>query len=64
MLSVETESIVSKLLLNLAASEKYSEVIRQVLADQMEFDPWAIFRYFDRENKNFIDEYNFSDFLK
>ena len=47
MLSQETENIISKLLVNLAEGEKSTEVIRQVLAEQTDFDAWAIFRYLD-----------------
>ncbi len=64
MLSYETEAIFSKLLLSLADGEKATETARQVLASQFDFDLLTIFNYFDRENKNFVDEYNITDFLK
>ena len=64
MLSLETETIISKFFLNIADGEKAIEIIRQVLGDQMDYDPYAVFRYLDIEDKNYIDEYNLSDFLK
>jgi len=64
MLSIETESIISKLLLNLADNEKATEVVRQVLGEYIDFDAYDVFRYLDRENKSYIDEYDIVDFLK
>ena len=64
MLSLETESLISKFFLNVADNEKAVEVIRQVLCDQLDFCAYHVFRNLDRENKNFLDEYNFVDFLK
>jgi hypothetical protein len=63
-LSYGTENLVAKLLLTIADGEKAVEVIRQVLADQIDFDAYDAFCYFDREGKNYVDEYNFVDFLK
>ncbi len=64
MLSLGTENLITKLSLVLADGEKAVEIIRQVLADQMDFDPWNTFCYLDREGNNYIDEYNIHDFLK
>jgi hypothetical protein len=64
MLSIETEARVAKLFLNLADGEKSVEIARQLLNDQLDFDPYLAFKRIDREGKNYIDEYNIIDFLK
>lgn len=64
MISIETEARVAKLLLVLAEGEKSVEITRQVLADQLEFNPYSLFKRIDRESKNYIDEFNVVDFLK
>jgi hypothetical protein len=64
MLSIETESRISKLLLTLADGEKATELTRQLLSDKRDFDPYLAFKRLDREGKNRIDEFNIVDFLK
>lgn len=64
MLSLGTENLITKLLLVVADGEKAVEIIRQVLAEQIDFDAYNTFCYLDREGKNYIDEYNIHDFLK
>jgi len=64
MLSIETETRVAKLFVNLFEGEKSLETARKLLADKSQFDAYHIFTSLDRENKNHIDEYNIVDFLK
>lgn len=64
MLSIETESRVAKLFVNLFEGEKSVEISRNLLTDQIKFDAFHIFSKLDRENKNFIDEYDIVNFLK
>ena len=64
MLSIETEARVAKRLLNLAEGEKSVEINRQVLADQIDFDPYKAFKRIDTRGKNIIDEFDIVDFLK
>lgn len=64
MLSLETESLICKLLLTIVDGEKNIEIIRQVLADQVDFDPYSIFKVLDCENKGFINDNNLMDFIK
>ena len=64
MLSIETEARVAKLFLNLAEGEKSVEINRQVLADQLDFDPYQAFKRLDTQGKNSIDEFDIVDFLK
>lgn len=64
MLSIETEARLAKLFLNIADGEKAVETSRQVLSEQLDFDPYQIFKKLDKESKNYIDEFNIVDFLK
>jgi hypothetical protein len=64
MISYETEEKVARLLARLADGEKSTEILRSVLSDLKEFDPYLTFKSFDKEEKNYIDEYNIVDFLK
>ena len=64
MLSIETEARVTKLFINLFEGERSSEISRENLAIQRDFDAYQIFQRIDRERKNYIDEYNLVDFLR
>jgi hypothetical protein len=64
MLSIETEARVAKLFLNLADGEKSVEINRQVLAEQLDFDAYQIFKRLDSQGKNNVDEFDLVDFLK
>lgn len=64
MLSVETETRVCKLLIGIADGENASEISRQILADQIEFDPYSCFRKLDMDGKGFISDIDISSFLK
>jgi len=64
MLSTETETIISKLFSSLAQHEKNIEIYRLVLAENSDFEPYSLFRFLDKENKKYIDEYNIIEFLK
>jgi hypothetical protein len=64
MVSYETEEKLTRLLIRLADGEKSVEILRSVLSDLKEFDPYLIFKCLDKENKNYIDAYNLVDFLK
>ena len=64
MLSIETEARVAKLFLNIAEGEKSVEITRQVLSEQIDYDPHQVFKRLDTEGKNSVDEFNIVDFLK
>lgn len=49
MLSSETSTIICDFLISLARTEKKLEVIRQLLAEENEFEPYAAFRRIDRQ---------------
>ena len=63
MISIETEARVAKILLYLAESEHNIEINRKCLSDSLEFDPYQIFKIFDKDYKNRIDICNIIDFL-
>jgi hypothetical protein len=64
MISFETQARVAKVFLNLADGEKAVDISRQVLAEQISFDPYKIFKRLDKESKNYIDSYNIVEYLK
>ena len=64
MISIETEARIAKFLLTLADGEREVETIRQVLAKQLGFDAYNIFRVIGKNLKNNIDEYDIYSFLK
>jgi hypothetical protein len=64
MLSLETETRITKLFVNLFEGEKLAEISRNVLNDQLQFDAFHIFNELDRDNKNFIDDYDIVEYLK
>lgn len=64
MLSVETENKLAKLLLTFADGESSVEVSRQVLNNQIGFDPYQLFKLLDLESKGYIDSVNLVDFFR
>lgn len=64
MISIGTETRVAKLLIAVAECEKAVEISRQVLGNNIDFNPYQAFRRLDRESKNYVDSYNIVDFLK
>lgn len=64
MISIETEARIAKFLLTLSDGEREIESIRQNLARQYTFDSFNIFRFFDKNLKNYIDEFDILSFLK
>ena len=49
--------------ISLARKEKKIEIIRQILAENEDFEPYAAFKRIDRENKQFINSYDIQNFL-
>lgn len=64
MLSAETENRLAKMLLILADGEASVDVSRQVLNNQIGFDPYNLFRVVDSEAKGWVDSTNIVDFLR
>ena len=63
MLSIETENLIENLFMKLSETEIEIEVSRKNLCSQPGFEPYQIFKRFDRESKNFVTEGNIIDFL-
>ena len=61
MLSLSTKKKLMILLNEIGEKEKNLEVLRQILCEQSEFEPYAAFRRIDRSRKGFITS---SDVLK
>ena len=63
MLSKETEARVAKILTIIAENERSIEISRQILSQIPEYDPFSIFRAFDKNSKNKIDYNDINNFL-
>lgn len=48
----------------IAEGEKQVEIVRQVLSEISRFDPFATFKYFDLDCKNFLTKNDFQNYLK
>ena len=64
MLSAETEFLVCKIFWEINEGEINVENERKKLNEIYNFEPFLIFKFFDVENKNFISNSNFIDFLQ
>ena len=62
--SNENEEAIHKFFLNIIQYRNSLDISREVLIHQKEFNSYSIFRILDRNNKNRIDEYDISFFLK
>ncbi|KAL4480513.1 hypothetical protein ABPG72_022268 [Tetrahymena utriculariae] len=63
MLLKETEELFSQLLLNIADEEKNMEVARQILCEQIEFEPQTALKRLDRRKNGTINAANIQEFL-
>ena len=63
MLSYDTRSILRDFFLEVAVHERQIEVLRQILAELPEFEPYAAFRRLDRLRKGFITANEIREFL-
>ena len=54
---------ITKLLMEIAESERSIEITRRVLSDCIEFDSYQIFKLLDKERKNAISTKNIIDYL-
>ncbi len=48
----------------IAEGEKQVEIVRQVLSEVSQFDPFATFKFFDSDGKNFLTKNDFQNYLK
>ncbi len=63
MILPETENLIIKLLLTISNKEKEIEIIREILCQNINFNPFHLFSFIDKERKNYIESYNFIDLL-
>ena len=63
MILPETENLIIKLLLTISNKEKEIEIIREILCQSINFNPFQLFSFIDKERKNYIDSYNLIDIL-
>lgn len=61
---LEASRVFCDLILDLGRKEKKLEVIRQVLCEIPDFEPYSAFRRLDKLRKNFIDEADIQAFLQ
>jgi len=63
MLSHHSRELLKELLTQIGLQEKQLEVVRQVLCEQPEFEPYAAYRRIDRTRKGFITSTDIHEFL-
>ena len=59
----ELEKKLSKIFINLAKGERKTEISRQVLSENADYNPYLLFKLLDIENKNFITSTNIINYL-
>jgi hypothetical protein len=64
MLSLETEARLARLLTAIAEGEKRIEIVRQVLAEQPMFEPYAAFQRISKDVKSLLEASHLHHFLK
>jgi Ca2+-binding EF-hand superfamily protein len=64
MILDETNVTLAKLLISVLEHENSIEVVRELLADNLDFDTFQVFKSIDLTNKNYINESDLKEFLK
>ena len=64
MLSIETEARIADFIKIAARYENHIEIVRQVLAEQPRFEPYALFRRLDYNKNGYLTLNDFYQFLK
>eukprot|EP01017_Pseudomicrothorax_dubius_P026381 TRINITY_DN293_c0_g5_i1.p1 TRINITY_DN293_c0_g5~~TRINITY_DN293_c0_g5_i1.p1 ORF type:complete len:649 (+),score=157.47 TRINITY_DN293_c0_g5_i1:156-2102(+) len=64
MLSNETSGILSAVLLTISRHEREIEVMRQLLAENETFEPYAVFKRLDTGRKGFVNAVDVFNFLR
>jgi len=64
MIGLQTELKLAQLLKNIADGEKEIEVVRQVLAEQPDFEPYTAFKRIDRDGSGYISTWELHNFLR
>ena len=63
MLSYETKKQLSSLLLSLSEGERQLEIVRQILCEQPDFEPYAAFCRIDRLHQGYLTAVDIKNFL-
>ena len=63
MLALSTKNKLKDLLYQIGNQEKQLEVLRQILCEQLEFEPYAAFRRIDRSRRGFRTSTDILEFL-
>jgi Ca2+-binding EF-hand superfamily protein len=63
MISHETNQLFIQIFVTVLQHENSLEIIRQVLTENPNFEPFTVFKRFDKNNQNYVDENNIIDFL-
>ena len=64
MLGFQTELKLANIFRTIAENEKLSEITRQSLAEQNEFEPYTAFKRIDRSSNGYLSVYDIHRFLK
>lgn len=64
MISLRTQAKLSQLIQCIATGEKQTEITRQVLAEQYQFEPHTAFRRIDANRDQYITQSEIMDFLE
>lgn len=64
MLSEKTNSLIGEFLLRVARTEKKLEVIRQMLCEFPEFEPYSAFQRLDLSHSNLLSSQDLFSFLQ
>jgi len=64
MISLETDARLVRLILAISKEEKALEVVRQVLAQQSKFEPYAAFQRLDKKYRGYLTTSDLKTFLQ
>ena len=64
MLSYETRNRLADTLLGISDGERQIEIVRQILCEQVDFEPYAAFKRIDRPRKGALDALDVVRFLE
>lgn len=63
MQTVRTTQLLTDLLLKISEGERQIEILRQILCEQEDFEPYAAFKRIDRSSTGFLNSSDFIHFL-
>ena len=63
MLSIPTKRLLCELLIEIGDEEQNLEVLRQILCEQINFEPYVAFKRIDFKRKSYINSIDIKEFL-